>query len=374
MQVSESRFQERHFMASQLRTNVVSTDERDTAAERALLAICKLAGAVDAVVLEYDRRGAGGTILSSTSSQNTYSKYSRVAAAYAETAFLRGESSLRWYPDEGEGAGVSCITTVRGQRAGVVLLLLRFDGVSQVARARVAKLLPDIAVLVEFHIGLVSRIDELEEQCGAAAQVLDQEECGVIALRADHSVIFANEAAGKYLDGAGVLRIRRDFIQPVEHRHAIRFEAALDDMIAAAKDDKAGRRPGAAMFLKRENADRPTLIVMTPMCSATASEAEGSNGGALIYVLQPIGDRLNGLDALCQLYGLSRMEGRLLSKLTGGATLNEAATEMRIKPGTARAYLKHIFAKVGMHRQSEVFMLMSRYLKAMRGDFDFKPI
>ncbi len=128
---------------------------------------------------------------------------------------------------------------------------------------------------------------------------------------------------------------------------------------------------------------RPTIIVIAPAGTPASSgpwrgvaadvDVRAHGAAAIVYVLQPSQGPARGLDALCQLHGLSRVESRLISHLIGGLTITEAAVEMRIKVETARAYLKQIFAKTGMHRQTDLVTLMTRYLRAIRGDFDFQP-
>ena len=54
-----------------------------------------------------------------------------------------------------------------------------------------------------------------------------------------------------------------------------------------------------------------------------------------------------------------------------GQTLTEAAGEMRVKVETARAYLKQVFGKTGMHRQTDLVAMMARSSRALRGDFEF---
>ena len=167
-------------------------------------------------------------------------------------------------------------------------------------------------------------------------------------------------------DGSG-LRLRRGTLRPADHAKAIRFVAALDSVVESRDLGQARRARASVMLLDGKGNARATVVVIAPAGSQTRGAA------AIVYVLQPSQGTARGLDTLCHLHGLSRVEGRLIAHLIAGLTLTEAATEMHVKIETARSYLKQIFAKTGMHRQTDVVALMTRYLRAIRGDFDFQP-
>jgi DNA-binding CsgD family transcriptional regulator len=63
---------------------------------------------------------------------------------------------------------------------------------------------------------------------------------------------------------------------------------------------------------------------------------------------------------LRQLFGLTRMESRVASIISTGASPEEAAENMGISFETARNHLKAVFAKTGTHRQGELVALLSR--------------
>jgi|PlaIllAssembly_1097288.scaffolds.fasta_scaffold107740_2 DNA-binding CsgD family transcriptional regulator/PAS domain-containing protein len=57
---------------------------------------------------------------------------------------------------------------------------------------------------------------------------------------------------------------------------------------------------------------------------------------------------------ICQLYGCTRSEARLVQLLAEGKTLQQAAVCMGITHGSARGYMKTVFQKVGVHTQSQL--------------------
>jgi DNA-binding CsgD family transcriptional regulator len=71
-------------------------------------------------------------------------------------------------------------------------------------------------------------------------------------------------------------------------------------------------------------------------------------------------------DQLLTTLGLTLAERRLAQQLLSGKTLAEAAVESNLTISTARSYLKMIFAKTGIHRQSELITLYYRLLPPVR--------
>jgi DNA-binding CsgD family transcriptional regulator len=62
--------------------------------------------------------------------------------------------------------------------------------------------------------------------------------------------------------------------------------------------------------------------------------------------------------ALISLYGLTRGEAALATKLIHGLSLETAAGQLFISPHTARTHLKRIFMKTDTHRQPELVVRM----------------
>jgi DNA-binding CsgD family transcriptional regulator len=59
-------------------------------------------------------------------------------------------------------------------------------------------------------------------------------------------------------------------------------------------------------------------------------------------------------------YGLTPAETRLLASLLTGHTLAETASALGVAMTTVKMHLENIFAKTGVHRQSELMLLASR--------------
>jgi DNA-binding CsgD family transcriptional regulator len=81
---------------------------------------------------------------------------------------------------------------------------------------------------------------------------------------------------------------------------------------------------------------------------------------AILFVLEP--DRPSDPDPvfLIKTFQLTRREASLAVLLARGIDLDDTASRMGIGVGTARGYMKQIFAKTDIHRQAELVALLLR--------------
>jgi DNA-binding CsgD family transcriptional regulator len=112
--------------------------------------------------------------------------------------------------------------------------------------------------------------------------------------------------------------------------------------------------PKASPFVIARKASRSALIVRVMPGPGLECWDDSSQKTALIRLY----DRDLGLvvdeRALISLYGLTRGEAALASKLMQGKSIEESAVELFISPHTARTHLKRIFMKTDTHRQPEL--------------------
>ncbi len=341
---------------------------------RALAAVRRLADASGALLATVDVAGVARAAARAAVMPGSVEEAALLAAAQ-RGASMWGGAGPRWTADRGATSAImSILVEPAGRDAHSSVLLLTFSA-SAAVRSRATAMAPDLAALVTAQLEAEARLGDLRARQAAAAIALDHDACGIIALRADHSVLFANSAASAMLAEGDGLQLRRGLVRPSDYRCAVRFEAALDAVLDGAQTGITGKPSALVMLLPRAREGRPMVAVIAPADAPGGPggpDASAAECGALLYVLQPGPGLMRGVETLAQLHGLSRVETRLLAHLCEGMTVSESAGAMRIKLETARAYLKQIFAKTGTHRQGELVALMSRHLRAVRGDFDFR--
>jgi DNA-binding CsgD family transcriptional regulator/PAS domain-containing protein len=259
--------------------------------------------------------------------------------------------------------GLSSPEEARAQTA----LLLFFENGVRPLRTATENIVPAIRTLAEAHLALAAQLHAAERQQRAAMAALQQNECGVVVLGADRSILLCNDAAEALLAGHNGLTMQGGTLRPNSYHDALRFHTAIDCVVGQAQQDRTGRGEAIVMLLPRPDTARALIAVITPAPADHDEEAV-----AIIYLLTPDRSAIRGAAPICAALALSQVETRLVTHLVEGFSISDAAAEMRIKPATARGYLKSVFAKTGTRRQVDLINLLLRYLRAVRGDFDFQ--
>ncbi len=200
--------------------------------------------------------------------------------------------------------------------------------------------------------------------------------CGTFIVNADHSLLFANTAGQEMLDQKLGFHLRRGKLRLLSYGDGVRFETALDFVMDAERQGR-GARAGMAQLLHVVGYERPMFIGIVPVEQGRGGLDAGphvNRATAMVYATLPGAGSERGLDVVCGIHGLSPVETQLVCHLVAGLTVAEAAVEMHVKVDTARAYLKQVFLKTSTNRQSSLVRLVTRYQRALRGDFNFTSI
>jgi len=306
----------------------------------------------------------------------------------------RGYGWLR-VDDVPDHCGLGVAMPGAGQAGHLMLVFARDLLDDESAITRILALAPGLGVMASAMQATLA--DRAASECRHAAltAVLAQSECGIVVVAADQDVLFANPAARAILDAGDGMELRRNRLRPTRYQDAVRFHAALDTVIAPPRHGeprgREGQRPrGALLLLDRPGPDRPLIAAIAPAgCdvhpapdrhaegeggAAVDGEHSGEQAAAIVRLLRPESSGARGLEPICQLHGLSPVETQLVACLTRGLTLAEAALQMRIKPDTARTYLKQVFVKTDTHRQTDLLQLVLRYQRAVSGDVRFDAV
>lgn len=271
------------------------------------------------------------------------------------------------------GSGRSCHLLLAFSRA-----YLDDEGVI----AQVLTLAPALGMMAGAVQSITAQLHASAGCVAALEAVLHQSECGIAVVAADQSVVFANAAARSILDQADGVELRRNRLRPTRYQDAIRFHAILDAVITPPRHMEAQRPRAATLLLERPGPERPLMAVIAPIgfggprgvsaqryaASDRLDDQPQGRAAAIVRLMRPETEGVRGIEAICQLHGLSPVETQLVGCLTSRLTLAEAAIQMRIKPDTARTYLKQIFAKTDTHRQSDLIQLFLRYQRAVSGN------
>lgn len=190
---------------------------------------------------------------------------------------------------------------------------------------------------------------------------------GLCVVNAQREVIFSNHAAERLLGERDGLCLRGKLIGATEIAESMKLQVALSHVLEGGNKKGEAHKRVPIVALSRNQGRRPLMVALLPY-EGEITRPEDPAAVLCFYTAEmELGPLLS---PICQLYGLSPVETRLVGQIASGATLGEAAVAMRIKEQTARSYLKQVFLKTDTRRQADLVRLMLSSLVHTRHDLE----
>jgi DNA-binding CsgD family transcriptional regulator len=210
------------------------------------------------------------------------------------------------------------------------------------------------------HLQRAVAIGRLFDQRKAAEQVLtetlDHVEAAVFLVGANGAIRFANDAAGKMLEEATLVRKEGEALHVV----AADTDRMLYDIFAAARrgDASVGVR-GVAVPIGNDSAE-PWFAHVLPLTSGRRHEAGAANQAvAAVFVRKTAPNAPPPLEAIAKQYHLLPSEVRVLAAVAKVQGVRELAEFLGISQATVKTHLHNLFRKTGTRRQSQLVKLVA---------------
>jgi DNA-binding NarL/FixJ family response regulator len=121
------------------------------------------------------------------------------------------------------------------------------------------------------------------------------------------------------------------------------------------------------MALERPSGRRAYALFLLPLSRPELIFAAERQPVA-VFVSDPEKQTKIPEELLICVYGLTKTEAALSSRLACGLSITEAAEQQGISPKTARLHLDHIFRKTETHRQADLVKFLLISLASVRHD------
>ena len=230
------------------------------------------------------------------------------------------------------------------------------DGWSSAQVGTIEALLPHLRQFVRVRAALVDT-----RALGASmAGLLDNARTGVVQLDRRGRVVAANDAIRALLhegdglsDRDGVLRA----ILPEE-------DAVLQRLVAQALPFPDGPGAGGSMRLSRAGC-RPGLVLHVSPVHEPGGEPGRSRIGALVLAVDPVRRWDLDPERVADLLGLTPAESQITVLLARGRSIDEIAAATGRGRNTVKWHIRHIYAKNGLSRQTELMRLVNTLAEAL---------
>ena len=192
---------------------------------------------------------------------------------------------------------------------------------------------------------------ERPESSPSMAALLETLPQPVAVIDARRRLSYANPAMESLLRGRRGLSLRRDELVAT----AAGAQAAL--VAYTAPDGPASAFDGAPPLTLRDGRRGHLTLRAVPLVGRMGASSP-SRPGLLVMVTSQAQAEADASAALRSVHGCTASEARLARLVAEGRTLRQAAEETGITYETARAYLKAVFHKTGVHTQAQLVTLL----------------
>lgn len=203
------------------------------------------------------------------------------------------------------------------------------------------------------HVRHFASIQYLLADAGALGrslgELLDSSRFGVIQLDRHRRIFAANDRARGLLQRGDGLHDLAGFLRARDRT----ADSELEALIARALP-RAGIRAAAGSMTIRRSRARTRLVLYVNPVGQLGPEIRGSRVAALVLVVDPESQATVDADLVRTAMGLTPAQSRVAAMLAEGLSLREIAAATGRAEGTVRWYLKQIFRRQGISRQTEL--------------------
>jgi DNA-binding CsgD family transcriptional regulator len=197
------------------------------------------------------------------------------------------------------------------------------------------------------------RLNAADARAAAALDAFDQIDAGIAIVDRELRPIAINQRLEQILVRRDGLILSGEALLASDRASA----GALSDMVWRAASDDLRVATARTMLLRRPSARPPWSVTIRRLDPRSAPV----DAGLVVVLVEDLMRAPGQIEPLLNaVFGLTPREASLAAALARGKDLAEAAATLGITPGTARVYLKSIFAKTHTRRQAELVGLILR--------------
>lgn len=224
-------------------------------------------------------------------------------------------------------------------------------------------LLGHVRAALDLRLGLSA----LRGSLGQAHAALDAMDEAVFIVDRGRRVQYMNRRAHGLLAEGGGIRVDRGVLGACRTGDGRGLDALLASALAVAAGPRIPRAGapaslgagGARLVVARDAGRSPLLVSAAPATAMVYAQGQPDFAdAALVLVRDPDHVPACRLQELQALFALTPREAELAAALREGLCLQQAAMRLGLTEGTARQYLKQIFAKTGVARQAGLVALL----------------
>jgi DNA-binding CsgD family transcriptional regulator len=219
----------------------------------------------------------------------------------------------------------------------------------------------------------VQQAFDVARRLKSAGETRDVLECtldcladGVALLRADGTVLYANESFQAIARRGDGICVRKNTIEFTDSEARTKFKAAIASVLrlrsgeadsAAGTDFRAARSAGGQFY----------LVSVRPLLGGAARK-QPSSAVAIVFARDPHAPSVAATVTLRDLFGLTEAEAGLAQALQSGVALSDYANSRALSLNTVYTHLRRLREKTGSNRMAELIHKLNELRLPLRAD------
>ena len=237
-----------------------------------------------------------------------------------------------------DGGSMSILASLRAKR---------FNPFDESEQQLVALLLPHLRRAFTLH----RQLSRLTSDHRWQADQLDALPIGIVLIGMRGSVLHLNAQAHTILSRHDGLGYGKDGLHASLSHESRRLQALINQAVHTGVG--RGISAGGVLNISRPCGRRAYQLLVSPYrCTPVLAAADAP--AATVFIFDPDAAPPDLPERLIRLYGLTAAESQLAALLATGSSVASAADQLQVTRHTLRTHLKSIFAKTGVHRQTEL--------------------
>jgi DNA-binding CsgD family transcriptional regulator/PAS domain-containing protein len=175
---------------------------------------------------------------------------------------------------------------------------------------------------------------------------------GVMLVRTDGSVVYANEAFQAIARSGDGVRTKKGIVELAAADARSRFEAALKAVHQLRSGDP--RHASADFPVVRASGAPPYLVSVRPIPSNRRDSRLETAADAIVFIRDPLSRNTAATRLLREVFGLTDAEASLAQALQSGLPLGDYARVRAVSLNTVYTHLRRIKEKTGCTRMAEL--------------------
>ncbi len=209
-------------------------------------------------------------------------------------------------------------------------------------------------------LGIHVRLRDAELRSALSLAALDRLASGVILIGSQGKVLHMNRRANQIVSANDGLRVDKHLDNMVLTAGKSTETRALHSSIELALHPDTIEVPHFSRGVRVTRSSGHPAYILNPAPLPRDNEFGSARDRAhvIVFIADPSAPIVLDAALLKKLYGLTAAETRVAECMCAGNSTIHAAKAMKLAESTVRTQLKSIFAKTGMHRQSELVKLL----------------